>query len=89
MIKELIKAFEYGADYGLLLAEQERDGDLMGDAMVCASLTNRHCVPVYPTNTSRAPRSDKWRQSKKDSFDKFIGLIVSAEKDENDKEVQE
>lgn len=52
----LLKAFEYGIDYGLLIAEQERDSEEVFDAAGCAVYAHKMCVPSSVTRR-REPHS--------------------------------
>ena len=79
MTDELLKAFEYGVDYGLLLAEQERDSEDMADSVACMMYSKKMCVPSTPIQR-RQPRSDKWRLSKRQSVDNFIKLYAEYAK---------
>lgn len=72
---ELLKAFEYGIDYGLLIAEEERDSEGLADAVVCAVRSPRTCLPTY-LSQRRQSRSAAWRKSKNDSVLAFIRLLI-------------
>lgn len=74
----LLKAFEYGVDYGLLLAEEERDSEDLLDAAGCASYARRTCVPssVAPR---RQPHSAVWRKGMGEGLSKLIDLIKELE----------
>lgn len=76
--KALLKAFEYGVDYGLLLAEQERDSEDLLDAAICASYAKRTCVPssIAPR---RQPHSAVWRKEMGAGLSKLIDLIKDLE----------
>ena len=44
-LDDLADCFKWGVDYGLLLAEQERDSEDLLDAVVCASFARRMNIP--------------------------------------------
>jgi hypothetical protein len=76
-INELMTAYECGIDYGLLLAEQERDSEDMFDAAACAVFSAKMCVPSMIVRRRR-PRSTEWRDAKQKSINKFFELVVKA-----------
>jgi len=73
-ISDLLKAYEYGIDYGLLISEQERDSEGLFDAAGCAVYSRKMCLPSA-TAPRRQPRSAEWREAMASSFEKFIKLI--------------
>jgi len=79
IIKALITAYECGIDYGLLLAEQERDSEDFFDAAGCAIYAKKMCVPSTPA-PRRRPRSAAWRETKKASMPRFLEIIARAAK---------
>ncbi|MCL1951925.1 MAG: hypothetical protein FWF60_03775 [Oscillospiraceae bacterium] len=82
-LQHLLKAFECGVDYGLLLAEQERDSEDLFDAAACAIMSRRTCLPTSPA-PRRMPRSDAWRASKKESLLQFIELCKGSTDEHGD-----
>lgn len=76
-LNELMMAYECGIDYGLLLAEEERDSEDCFDAAGCAVYASRMCIPSTPA-PRRRPRSETWRAAKRDSMSKFLKLVVEA-----------
>ena len=74
-IKDLITAFECGIDYGLLLAEQERDSEDAFDSVCCLLYSRKHNVPSAPANRRKA-RSEAWRNAKGASLLRFIELCA-------------
>jgi hypothetical protein len=72
-LDKLFKAYECGIDYGLLIAEQERDSEDMFDAVGCYVHSRKMCVPSNPARR-RQPRSEKWRQAKAANMIGFIKL---------------
>ena len=46
--EDIVAIFGWGIDYGLLLAEQERDGEAMSDALVCSMVSKRTNHPTTP-----------------------------------------
>ena len=77
-IETLMMAFEAGIDYGLLMAEEERDSEDMFDAYLCWGYARKMCIPSAPVKR-RMPHSDKWRQSKRDSYLRFLKHIAEAD----------
>jgi hypothetical protein len=71
IIDDICKAFEWGIDYGLLLAEQERDGEDLLDALGCAGYARKRCAPS-PDARRRQPHSAQWREAKKKAVLNFI-----------------
>ena len=73
-IDEICKVFTWGIDYGLLIAEQERDSEDMFDAAMCKVYSARFCAP-----SSIAPRrqahSQEWRDAKKDAVINFVQFV--------------
>lgn len=75
MDEELIfEAFFIGVDYGLLLAEEERDSEDLSDAFNCMNVSKKQCMPsqVLPR---RMPRNEEWREAKRDPLKKLNKLI--------------
>jgi hypothetical protein len=70
----VIDAFSHGVDYGLLLAEQERAGESMGDAVLCAASGYKYGVPSPPMRTRRL-HSQAWFDAKNESLKAFITLF--------------
>ena len=77
-IDKLIKAFECGIDYGLLIAEQERDSEDLFDAFLCGTYSRKMCRPSAPA-PRRQPRSAEWRKAKEESVRQFIELVANLE----------
>jgi hypothetical protein len=77
-ISTLIEVFGWGIDYGLLIAEQERDGEDMTDALLCYEYSRRMNVPS-PVARRRQPHTDAWRQAKQASIAAFINLCAKGE----------
>lgn len=74
-VKDLMTAYECGIDYGLMLAEQERDSEDAFDAAGCAVYSARMCVPSTPCRR-RQPHSAAWREAKRAAMDRFLQLVV-------------
>jgi hypothetical protein len=72
---DLIKAFEYGIDYGLLIAEQERDSEEWQDAIGCYMQSRKTCSPTSPA-PRRELHSETWRNAKKESMLNFIKMFT-------------
>ena len=77
-ITDILKIFEYGVDYGLLIAEEERDSEDFFDAFICGSFARRTCLPSAPT-ARRMPRSDEWRKAKHNGLLNLIKFIKDLE----------
>ena len=75
---ELALAFEYGVDYGLFRAEQERYGEILSDALECYFYSGKTCIPSKPSKR-RAGRSDKWLENMRSGVIKFINLVAEGE----------
>jgi hypothetical protein len=75
----LLKAFECGVDYGLLLAEQERAGDVMSDALLCSASGYKYGVPSTPLAPRRV-HSQAWFDTMNKSVKSFIGLYAEIAK---------
>ena len=76
-VEDLFKVFEWGVDYGLLLAEQERDSEDMFDAVGCMVYSAKYNVPSTRA-PRRQPHSAAWRQAKEDAFTNFIMFLKGA-----------
>ena len=77
-MNDLLKAFEYGVDYGLLMAEEERDSEDMFDAVLCGSHSKRYFIPSQPAQRRR-PHSQEWRKAMGSSVTKLAELIATQE----------
>ena len=73
----LMMAFEAGIDYGLLLAEEERDSEDWFDACQCSVFARKTNIPST-TAKRRMPHSEKWRQAKRDSYLRFLKHIAEV-----------
>jgi len=62
--------FCWGVGYGQLLAEEERDLEGWLDAFVCYEGAKKMSLPTVPLKR-RKPRSEKWRQMRRDYYKKF------------------
>jgi len=69
----IVKIFEYGVDYGLLLAEQERQGEELFDAFQGSAFSAKFAMPSAPAER-RQLRSDKWFEAKKKSLVEFAEI---------------
>lgn len=81
IVKLLLKAFEYVIDYGLLIAEEERDSEDIFDAFLCAQVARKMCVPSVPASC-RQSRSENWRKAKRESYLKIFELIADVSSEE-------
>lgn len=73
----LLELFKMGVDYGLLLAEQERDNEDITDAFQGVIIDERYSMPAN-TPPRRLPRSDEWRNAKSESLYKALEIIGKA-----------
>lgn len=74
MAVDLMQIFKWGVDYGLLLAEQERDSEDLADAFQGVVIDDKYSMPSCPARR-RMPRSDNWRRAKLDSLYKAMEAI--------------
>lgn len=72
-LKDILKVYECGIDYGLLIAEEERDSEDMFDGFICGLTSEKMCVPSMPERR-RQPRSKEWRKTKKDATFEFLEI---------------
>jgi hypothetical protein len=79
-ISTLIDVFFWGVDYGLLLAEQERDSEKFANAALCHKYAQKMGVPSAIAER-RQPHSEPWRQAKQESIAKFVNLSEKGETD--------
>jgi hypothetical protein len=73
--EDLIKAYEYGIDHGLLIAEQERDSEDLFDSVGCMVHSRKYNAPSSPA-PRRQPHSEAWRQAKREALKKFVAIIA-------------
>lgn len=74
-IKTAFKIFAQGVDYGQLLMEEERDDEDWFDAFNGYFVARKTAMPANPVQR-RLPHSEKWRNSKKKSFEAFQDLLA-------------
>jgi hypothetical protein len=74
---DLWKAFCWGADYGQLLMEEERDMEDWADAFQGHIFDSKRCAPAQIA-PRRQLMSDKWREAKRESKRKFFALQKRA-----------
>lgn len=75
-IKEI---FEWGVDYGLLLAEEERRGESYSDAFMGVVGSNKFSMPMN-ASVPREVRSENWFEAKNKSLTKFVELLIELKK---------
>jgi|GEM_PF-3511553 len=75
--KELFTIFEYGVDYGLLLAKEERIRDEWAGAFQGSVFARKFAMPSSPAQP-RQIHSDKWFEAKRKSFNNFLHLYLEA-----------
>jgi hypothetical protein len=68
------QAFISGADYGLVLSEEERMSEEMFDGFQCFLASKKYAMPSCPAER-RQIHSKKWFDAKKESVDKFNDLL--------------
>lgn len=73
--------FSYGADYGQLKMEEERDNEDIFNSFIGYQVSRKTAMPVKDIQR-RQPHSEKWRDAKTESFKKFKNLIVEIAKGE-------
>lgn len=74
--KELIiKIFEYGVDYGLLLAESERQNEEWFDGFQGEKISKKFHSPSSPA-PRRQRHSEAWIAAKKQSLIKFAEILT-------------
>lgn len=67
--------FPGGVDYGQLLMEEERDTEDCADAFNCYFVARKTAMSSVPI-PRRQPHSEKWRNAKRESFNKFKDYIL-------------
>jgi len=72
--EQAIQIFEWGIDYGLLLAEGERDSEDLFDAVGCAAYARKRNIPSSRA-PRRQPRSAAWRKAKLKGLLNLIGYV--------------
>lgn len=73
-ITDLLNCYRWGVDYGLLLAEEERDSEELFDAVGCSVYSGKICVPsTVPLR--RQTHSVVWRKEMRAGMLKLIELI--------------
>lgn len=85
-IKDATDIFMWGVDYGLLLAEEERDSEDVFDAAGCAYIAAKCCIPSARA-PRRQPHSAEWRKQKRSGLLKLInhcGAQMDAQECSND-----
>jgi len=73
---ELMEIFSWGVDYGLLLAEEERESEQLFDAFNGAVKSRKYAMPTHPI-PSRQIRSQAWIEAKQNSYRKFLDIYVT------------
>lgn len=73
--------FNYGVDYGLLIAERERENEEWADAFNCFLFSQKTAMPAIPLERRRC-HSGKWITAKKKSFEDFQDLLLKVAKGE-------
>ena len=69
------KIFKWGVNYGLLLAEEERDSEDLFDAVGNAVYSRKYNIPSTRA-PRRQPRSVEWRKAMADSARDFIEYVA-------------
>ena len=71
--------FNYGVDYGLLIAERERENEEWADGFNCCLVARKTAMPAMPIERRRC-HSEKWITAKKKSFEDFQDLLLKIAK---------
>ena len=74
---DLLKAYEYGVNYGLYLAEMERISEEVYDAGLCGAYSRKMCLPS-PQTQRRQARSKEWQEAMGAGQMQFLKLLVEA-----------
>ena len=75
---ELFKAYEYGVNYGLHLAELERMSEEGYDAALCGAYSRKTSRPS-PRAPRRQARSMEWQEAMGAGQMQFLKLLMEAE----------
>uniref|UniRef100_A0AAU8AU90 Uncharacterized protein n=1 Tax=Dulem virus 31 TaxID=3145749 RepID=A0AAU8AU90_9VIRU len=82
--KQLFDIFSWGADYGQLTMEEEREQEEWADAFQGVIIDSKYNMPSHPA-PRRQLHSEKWFNAKKESLKKFEKfLIENLREDIND-----
>jgi len=68
---DLWDIFFWGAGYGQLLMEEERENEEIFDAAGCAHFARKRNVPSIPVRR-RQIHSEKWFEAKREGYREFI-----------------
>lgn len=74
-IETAFKIFNWGVDYGLLKAEEERATEELADAFNMYLVDMKTSMPAYPVER-RKLHSEKWFEAKNKSFREFKDFLV-------------
>ena len=76
LTKELaFEIYKMGIDHGQLMMEEERDSEDWSNAVRGVAHDMKFSMPL-PTEVRREPHSEKWRNAKRASFDRFISVLA-------------
>ena len=75
---DIFKAYEYGVNYGLYLAELERISEEGYDAALCGTYSRRMSRPS-PRAQRRQTRSKEWQEVMGAGQIQFLKLLMEAE----------
>ena len=76
---KLFRAYEYGVNYGLYLAELERISEEGYDAALCGAYSHKMSRPS-PQAQRRQTRSKEWQEAMGAGQMQFIQLLMEVEK---------
>ena len=80
LTKELAFAiYSMGVDQGQLMAEEERDSEDWANAFRGVAYDAKRCMPL-PAEVRREPHSERWRNVKRASFDRFVEILTQIQK---------
>lgn len=66
--------FNYGVDYGLLIAERERENEEWADGFNCCLVARKTAMPAMLIERRQA-HSEDWKQAKLNSLTAFKTLL--------------
>ncbi len=72
---KLTKAFTYGIDYGMFLAEANREKELLAEAGLNSLESRRTSMPV--SKKEWLPKSEKWFEYHKKAKIEFLKLFIN------------
>jgi hypothetical protein len=74
--EDVWKVFWWGAQYGQLLMEEERENEETFDAFLCAVGSRKLCLPTTPAQR-RQIHGQKWFDAMREGYRNFLDYYVS------------